>query len=196
MSHDPAADRPIRLTALSGREPVAFRLEPDAEARAALAGELGLLALRKLRFEGRLVPEGRRDWTLTATLGATVVQPCVVTLDPVTTRIDETVERRYLADYVEPEADEVEMPEDDAQEPLPEVLDLKQVMAEALELALPLYPRASGAELGAANFAAPGVVPLTPAKLRPFAGLESLRDKLGKGGDGDQDEDGDEESQG
>jgi hypothetical protein len=44
--------------------------------------------VRKLRFIGTLEPEGAQDWRLTADLGATVVQPCVVTLAPVTTRLE------------------------------------------------------------------------------------------------------------
>ena len=86
--------------------------------------------------------------------------------------------RRYLADMKVPEGDEVEMPEDDTSEPLPEVIDLSEVAAEALALALPEYPRAPGAELGEAVHAAPGVAPLTDAALKPFAGLASLAERL------------------
>lgn len=171
----------LRLGRLSAREETPFRLEPDAEARARLAEALDLLALRKLRLEGRLVPEGARDWRLEAVLGATVVQPCGVTLAPVTTRIDEAVERRYLAHWAEPEAgSETEMPEDETAEPLPETLDLEAVMAEALALALPPFPRAEDAELGRAAFAEPGTDPLTDEDVRPFAGLRSLKEKLEK----------------
>ncbi len=174
---------PLRLSALAERYDIPFALLPDAAARAGLAGALDLSALRKLRFEGRLIPEGKRDWRLDARLGATVVQPCRVTLVPVTTRIDEDVTRRYVAHLSEPEGGgEVEMPEDDAVEPLPAMLDLAEVMAEALALALPAFPRAAGAEAGDAAHAAPGVVPMTDADVRPFAGLKSLKDKLdGKG---------------
>jgi uncharacterized metal-binding protein YceD (DUF177 family) len=153
-------------------------LEPDAEAREAAAAELGLLALRKLRLTGELVPEGREDWRLDARLGATVVQPCVVTLAPVTTRIDVDITRHYSADFVEPEADEAEMPEDDTTEPLPERLDLSAVMLEALALALPDYPRAEGAELAERQFAGPGVAPMTDEDAKPLAGLAALRDRL------------------
>jgi uncharacterized metal-binding protein YceD (DUF177 family) len=162
-----------------------FDLRPGPEARAALADEMGLLGLKKLRLAGRLIPEGRRDWRLEAVLGATVVQPCVVTTEPVTTRIDEPVLRRYLADMPAPApGEEVEMPEDDSAEPLPASLDLSAVMAEALALALPLYPRAAGSELGAAAFAPPGAAPLTDDDVKPLAGLGALRDRLGGGEDG------------
>jgi uncharacterized metal-binding protein YceD (DUF177 family) len=110
-------------------------------------------------------------------LGATVVQPCVVTLEPVTTRIEAPVERLYQADWVEPEAEEAESPEDDRIEALPEVLDLGALIEEALALALPLYPRAAGVELGEAIYTEPGAAPLTDEAARPFAGLKGLIDK-------------------
>lgn len=169
----------IRIGDLPQNRPQEFELRPDAPAMAALAADLGLVGLRKLSFKGTLSPEGRRDWRLDATLGATVTQDCVVTLAPVTTRLDEPVLRRYLADMPDtPEAEEVEMPEDDTIDPLPEVIDLEQVMAEALALALPLYPRAEGAELGETVLTEPGQTPLRDEDTKPFAGLAALRDKL------------------
>lgn len=184
--HDPdhGAETPalprqiIRLSDASQRGAQTFTLTPDAGARAAIAAHLGIPAVRKLRFEGRLVPEGRRDWHLDATLGATVVQDCVVTLAPVTTRIDEPVVRRYMADLPEPGPGEVEMPEDDTVEPLPASLDLAEVMIEALSLALPPFPRAEGAELGELVVTEPGAAPLDAAAVRPFAGLAGLKDRL------------------
>lgn len=161
----------IRLSDMGHRQAVPILLEPDAPARAALAAELGIPAVRKLRFEGRLTPQGRQDWTLEATLGATVVQDCVVTLEPVTTRIDEPVVRRFVADLPDPGPGEVEMPEDDTLEPLPQALDLGEVLLEALALALPPYPRAPGVELGETVATEPGAEPLTEERAKPFAGL-------------------------
>ena len=172
--------RCIALNAIDRTLPRDILLQPDAAARAALAEVLGVDAIRKLRFEGRLTPEGRRDWRLEARLGATVVQPCSVTLAPVTTRIDEEVLRRYVADLPEPPPGETEMPEDDCVDALPATLDLGAVMAEALALALPDFPRAEGVELGPAVFAAPGIAPLTDQAARPLAGLADLRDRLKK----------------
>jgi hypothetical protein len=96
----------------------------------------------------RWTPEGARDWHLDGQLGATVVQPCVVTLAPVTTRLETTVTRRYLADWQEPRAKRPRCREDDTTEALPERIDLAAVMAEALALVLPDYPRAPDAEIG------------------------------------------------
>jgi uncharacterized metal-binding protein YceD (DUF177 family) len=171
-----AAQRPFRAADLARCVALPFLVEPDAEARGALARRLGASAIRKLRFEGELRPEGKGDWRLEAKLGATVVQPCVVTLAPVTTRIDEAVERRFLAHWSEPEpGSETEMPEDDSVEPLGAEIDPAAVMEEALALALPDYPRAEDAELGAAVFSEPGAEPLTDAAAHPFAALAKLK---------------------
>lgn len=167
----------------------AFELVPDQTQCDAIAADLGLPGLRKLRFTGSLAPLGKRDWQMTARLGATVVQDCVVTLAPVTTRIEDPVERRWLyqmaqPDNTDPDA-EVEMPEDDSADPLTSEIDLGQVMTEALALALPLYPRAEGAQVDTTVFAAPGTKPMTDEDARPFAGLSALRDKLSGGENSD-----------
>ncbi len=183
MAKTAARTLPLRLADLPARKPTRFDLAPGPDDLAALAEELGLTALRKLRFRGELRPDGRRDWRLDATLGATVVQPCIVTLDPVTTRIEEPVTRRYISGMEPPAGEETEMPEDDSAEPLPEIVDIGAVMVEALALALPLYPRAEAAA-APAQAAPPGVAPLTDEALRPFAGLDRMlgRDRDGTGG--------------
>ena len=176
----PAWAHPLRVSDLRAGRGHAFDLRPSPEAVAAIRDELGLSGLRKLRFHGVLEPAGRRDWRLRATLGATVVQPCVVTLAPVTTRIDEPVERLFLTEMAQPEpGTEVEMPEDDRAEPLGAEIDLGAVMLEALALALPEWPRAEGAELTEKAFTEPGKTPMSDEEARPFAGLRTLRDKLG-----------------
>lgn len=177
-----AVSHPLRTAQLPARKPLRFDLVPDGPARAALAAELGLIQLPKLRLEGEIRADGSRDFVLTARLEAEIVQPCIITLAPVPSRIAEGVTRRYVRDWRPPEGDEVEMPEDDSIEPLPDVIDLGDVMAEALSLALPLYPRAEGAELGMMDHAPPGADPITDVDLKPFAGLAALKQRL-EGGD-------------
>lgn len=163
----------LRLSGARRRDPIPFDLAPDPQTRVALATELGLSSLKKLRFHGTLEPQDRGDWRLEAALGATVVQPCDITLDPVTTRIDEPVRRRYVAALGQVEAPtEQEMPEDVDEEPLPATLDLEAIMIEALSLAIPAFPRSEAAELGEAVYTEPGAEPLRDEDTRPFAGLK------------------------
>ena len=184
----PADTPPVlafRTATLGSRKPTRFTYAPDDTARAAIAADLGLLALPKFFVKGEITPVGRHDYTLRAELTATVVQPCIISLTPVTTALRDDVERRYIRDYQEPDGDEMELMADDDGEPLPETIDIREVAAEALTLALPLYPRAAGAELGEAVFAPEGVAPIKDVELKTFAGLAALAEKLkGSGQDG------------
>ncbi len=179
----PIVPHPIRLADLPQGRPTERRLVPDAGQLEALAGRLAVDALRKVRLDATLTPGPGRDWTLAGRLGATVVQPCRVTMAPVTTRIEEPVGRRYAADWVEPEDEEAEMSGEDEVEALPATLDLGAVLEEALALAIPAFPRAEGADEIDLSAAPPGAAPLDDAAVRPFAGLAGLRAKMD--GDGE-----------
>lgn len=178
-SPDEKPDTLLRLADLPATKPTRFDLIPSESALKELQHTLSLDGLRKVRFSGVLAPKGKKDWQLTADLGATVIQPCVISLAPVTTRIDEQVSRLYQADMPDmPDDAELEMPEDDRIEPLPETIDLVAVLKEALSLALPLYPRAKDAALDQATFTEPGKTPLEDEDTRPFAGLAKLREAM------------------
>ena len=180
----PVLSRPYRLGDLPTAKPVALRLVPDEGQLETLADRLEVDALRKVRLEGTLRAEGR-DWVLEAHLGATFVQPCRVTTEPVTTRVDEPVLRRYVPGLAPPAGEEAEMPEDDSLEPLPAVLDAGAVLEEALALAVPPFPRAPGAEEVDLAAAPPGAAPVEDEARRPFASLAALRARLADGeGDG------------
>ena len=168
---------PFRMAAVSGKKPLHFNFLPDAAQRAQIADYLHLLDLPELTFKGSLNPQSRGDVGLTAQLTALVVQPCAITLAPVHSRLSDSCQRRYIRDYQEPEADEMEIGPDD-QEMMPEIIDIAAIAIEALMLALPLYPRAKNAALSEAVFAPPGVAPLRDADLRPFAGLAGLANAL------------------
>jgi uncharacterized metal-binding protein YceD (DUF177 family) len=168
----------FRVADLPQNSATAFDLRPAAGELKAIADELGLNGLRKLRLTGTIRARGKQDWQLKADLGATVVQDCVVTLDPVTTRIDQPVERVYLAELAIPQEEEAEIHEDDSAEQLGSHIDVREVMIEALALALPQYPRKAEVELGEAVYTEPGSKPMTDKDARPFAGLANLRDQL------------------
>lgn len=177
----------FRLSDLSSTREHSFTLVPDAAQMKSLREDLGLLGLKKLRFEGSFIPASKHDWQLKAKLGATVSQACVATLEPVTTRVDVIVERLYTSDFNDPalataeNESEIEVPKDDTVEPIPVSLTLLDVASEALVLALPDYPRASDAELPETLFTQQGTDAMTDEDTKPFASLKSLRDKLEKG---------------
>jgi len=168
----------FRVADLSQNRPTSFDLRPEPEALKALAQEFGLEDLRKVRFHGEINAHGKRDWQLKATLGATIGQICVVTLDQMSTRVDTPVHRLFLRELQTPDEEEIEMQEDDSIEPLGPEIDLEALMAEALALEIPEFPRKKNAQLGEAVFAEPGITPMRDEDTRPFAGLSALKDAL------------------
>lgn len=183
MSQNAETNRQVLVvSSLPQNRPHRFEVIPSEAERAALARELGATSVRKVKLEGEIESRGKRDFVLTATLGATVIQPCVQTLVPVTTRIDTEVVLRYIADWddLAQEGSETEMSEDVTTEPLPSHINLTEVLTEALALNIPDYPRADDAPpLGNLAVTEPGKAPMTDEEAKPFAGLAALRDKLG-----------------
>lgn len=175
---DHAADNPefsrvIELARLRDLESFAFDISPKPDEAAAIARLMDAQALRKLRFSGRLTRLAAGGWQLDGTLGATVIQTCVVTLDPVTSRIDQPVRRLYLPAPAAASREVILSPDDEDEiEPLGDRIDLGLVAIETLALALPPYPRKPGASLADMGFAAPSDA------VKPFAALAVLRDKL------------------
>lgn len=176
----PARPTRFRTGGLSPRKPTQFAFRPDQPARALLAQDLGILALHRMEFQGQIAPAGRDAFLLTGRLTAEVDQACIVTLVPVRSRIDEPVQRRFVAGLTGPEGDEAEMPEDDSVEPMPEVIDIEAIAAETLVLGLPPYPRAAGATFGASGYAGDGITPLEDRDLKPFAGLADLAGRIAR----------------
>ena len=175
---------PVSVGRLSPKAPFAFDLQPCDESLAQLQEELGLIGLRKMRLKGEITAQGTADWALSAQLGATVVQPCIATLEPVTTRIDEDVTRTFLKDWPDETdlGEEIEMPEDDSAERLGDDIDLFGVLREALSLSLPTYPRADGASAEVTEARPAGAAPITSIGDDAFSVLSDLKKKLEKDG--------------
>ena len=177
MSDPLPVSLPVRTTGHAARRSTRFDISPDDAERKTLAAMLGISGISRLRFTGEVRPLGNRDFELDGQLEAVVIQPCVISLDPVATTIREPVVRRYLHDFLPP-AEDAEMSADDSDEPLSAIIDVGSVMAEALALALPDYPRRPGAVLETTVHTAPGLAPMQEADVRPFAGLARLVQRL------------------
>jgi uncharacterized metal-binding protein YceD (DUF177 family) len=181
-STNPEFPRVVEVVRLRGLAEFAFDIGPTETEAAAIARLMDARSVRKMRLHGRLRPADRNAWALEATLGATAVQTCVVSLEPVTTRIDAPVRRLFTPDLATDAAEiVVDGVVDDEAEPLTDRIDLGLVAIEALALALPAYPRREGAALAVVASAPPGAAPLLDAEVRPFAALAALRGKAGDG---------------
>lgn len=142
----PEFSRPLPL-GLVGPDGRREALEADEGEREALARRFGIPAVERLRAELRLWPEADGAVRAEGRLDASVVQSCVVTLEPVPQRVEEAVALRLLPAGREPQDDA-----DDAADEVATrngVADLGEAVAEQLALALDPYPRAPDAVLPA-----------------------------------------------
>jgi uncharacterized metal-binding protein YceD (DUF177 family) len=163
--------RPIDLERVAESE-VVHDIAATAEERAALAARFGLLAIDQLEARIRLRrTRGRTELRLVGRIRADVTQACVVTLAPVEATVDEEFTVLYGTAPVTSDVD-IDPEANALWEPLPAgPLDVGELVAQELVLALDPYPRASGAVLD------PGLNPpvVPEPKVNPFAVLAKLR---------------------
>ena len=134
--------------------PQALTIEVGEGERAALAKRFDLIAIEALTARVRLFRTLARDGSgdvvrVVLDINADIVQRCVVTLEPLRARIAERgVETEFVL-AAAPEAREVVFMPDDADPPEPlhgERIDVGELVAQHLALALDPYPRTPGAE--------------------------------------------------
>jgi hypothetical protein len=181
----PEFSRPIPRERLGGQV-VTEEISATPEERAALARRFGLVGLDLLRAtvkieaaDGTGSKGGGGLLRLSGHLSAELSQACVVTLEPVASRIEEDFSLLYSLEPgptpapVNPEGAGPEVVVDAEAEAPPELLgpgglDLGEAVAQQLAVALDPYPRAPGA----AFEEVPG--PAGVAR-RGFAALEALK---------------------
>ena len=112
-----------------------FDFNLDGVARLDGAAQLKIVKISKLHFCGTITPLGAKDWQMEATLGASIVQECVVSLTPVKTRISESITRHFITgergERIE-SPEQVEMDGNTETDPTPDVFDFVQIALEAV----------------------------------------------------------------
>ncbi len=187
--------RPVSPEAI-GEQGRTMSIEADRDECARLAERLGLNSLESLSAEIGLTPQKKgRFIHLEGRLQADIQQTCVVTLEPIETHIEASIERLYdttmetLSDsdaVKESDNFDVEIDsEDDPREALMEgQIDIGEAITEQLALEINPFPRkpgisfaeySSGTEDGSADGAEN-----TVSGAGPFSGLAALKKKLKK----------------
>lgn len=161
---------------------------------AALAARFGVTALRNLEAEAVLRRKGRSDSIrLEGRLSAEVEQPCVVTLEPVTEAVEDSFELRFTLDPAKAQAESAATASDvvidpEAEDPPelvgPKGIDVGEVIAQQLSVAINPYPRLPGVTLEqevltagplAADAEGTEAEGEKPEKENPFAVLKTLK---------------------
>ena len=166
--------RPQRVDTI-GDDARTIEIDADAQERAALAKRFDLIGIERLtgkftirRDAAGIVAEGR--------VTAAVTQACSITGDPLPATVDEPVALRFVAEE-DSGQDEVELGDSDI-DVIPHdggTIDLGEVAAETMALALDPFPRGPNAEVVLKEA---GV--LSEEQAGPFGALAGLKDRLGK----------------
>jgi uncharacterized metal-binding protein YceD (DUF177 family) len=184
-----------------------YRLSADEDAYAGLARRFDVMSLKDVR--AHVTVQRRRGGSvfyIAGSVSAIVTQACVVTLDPVETAIEEPFESYFAEGHQvisfpsavksrgadasdQPHHHEIEILGDE-ESPEPVIdgqIDLGELCAQYLALAIPAYPRAPHADdlLVQLNITQQDVAPETgpddqPPKKSPFAALKEWKDRLGE----------------
>lgn len=174
MPITPEFSRPVALASVpQGGTEVALSATPE-ECRA-LARRFDLDRLDRLAGEIRLEHAGRDLLHVSGRVRADLAQRCVVTFEPVPATVDAGFERLFSADVTADAKGEVEVDAlAEEPEPMPEggALDLGEILAEELSLALDPYPRAPDADRRLAEATAAGDA---AGAAGPFGALARLR---------------------
>lgn len=171
MSGTPEFSRPERIDTIG--EPRSVSIAADGGERAALAKRFDLIGIERLAGDFTIRSEAAGiavDGRVTAAL----TQACSVTGDPLPAIIDEPVALLFVAAGGDG-AEEVELGNGDL-DIIPYdggAIDLGEVAAETMALALDPFPRGPGAE---AALKAAGVI--SEEEAGPFGALAGLKDKL------------------
>jgi uncharacterized metal-binding protein YceD (DUF177 family) len=148
-----------------------FILRPTGAECAAIATQLGIVAVESLSAKFKLTRDGTSvemegDWS------ADVVQACGITLEPLKAHLSETVDIRFAPPVPakplrEGEEEALSLDERDPPEPVTDgVIDPGVLLVELLSLALDPYPRKQGAVFGEKTIG---------ALTSPFAALAKLK---------------------
>lgn len=175
MTAQPEFSRPIEAESIR-EAPRTIEIDADADERRRLAGRFRLQAIDRLSASVRL--QRRADMIhADGLISAQVVQSCVVTGDPLPQAVEAPFAVRYVPESAADAGEELELSEQDC-DTLPLEggrIDLGELAAETLSLALDPYPRSEAAD---AALHEAGV--LAEGEAGPFSALRALKDRMGR----------------
>ena len=176
---DPEFVREIEVAALNG-ERHEFEVTATPAEMAALAIRFGVDGISNLTARVLLTPfASGNKVALKARFGADVAQTCVVTLEPVTNRIEGEILAEFVQRAFTDRPDDIEFGIDDDEPPEPIVdgrIEFGELIAQNLGLLIDPFPRAPGAVFEPVSIGEDeGMEAADEARPNPFAVLERLK---------------------
>ena len=163
--HHFSLDTVIDVETLPFSGPISCVIFCSAEERAVLTSRFGFAGLALLTATMNIKRAGPVHWDVTGSLTAEVTQLCGVTGDLVPESVDFQIEERYGLDH--DEGVDVEFSLDGAEPLVDGAIDLGEIVAQSLAIAVDPWPRSARAPQ---NFQAGD-----GEKEHPLAGLAALK---------------------
>lgn len=168
--------QPVQVSDLLRGDVVSLTIDADDDERRALADFLNIPEVKSLVARVKLRAEPGRRFVLDGTVVADLVQSCVVTLEPVETRVEGSIRHVYIDTPPENEDADLDPFDDDSPDLIEGgVIDAGAAVCEYMALEMEPYPRAKDAPT-VENTAQNGGGEADPPKNNPFAVLAKLRD--------------------
>ena len=158
-------DTRIEVETLPVKGPYRGTLAMTAADLTALATRFGFTAVASLDVGLEIARVGPDAWDVKGRLQAEIVQPCIVTGDPVPETVDFAIEERYVR--AADEDDEIVVGLEDSEPLVDGCIEVGEMVAQSLALAANAWPRTADApdEFKAGNV----------EEAHPFASLGSLK---------------------
>lgn len=164
---------PVQDVPANGRE---WRYQADEPELHELSNIIGLGKLGSLEIIYEVSHFRKNSFKMTSDIKLEIEQSCVITLNPVTSKLHDIAATRFVPQHIFEEitnSDEDDILEDDNLEPIADSrLNIGRILYEQITGAINPYPRAPGVEFDPASGADPND---DGADLGPFAGLAKLK---------------------
>ncbi|MGI9386882.1 MAG: YceD family protein [Methyloligellaceae bacterium] len=168
---------------------IAVRIEPDEEACAETAKILELVGLQDLEVHLDVVPVSEDMFRVHGTLTASVTQNCVVSLDPVISKVLEPIDVEFRPKTVPGSHNAAQFPNEQDEDPLDQkdiedyeagALELGALVSEILASAINPYPRKPGVDFAWTSDSAADPINKIASEESPFARLSSIKNDAGR----------------
>lgn len=180
MTMEEEFSRPVKVEEITSR-PLARTFEATADERRKLAERFNILDVPRLVVAISLRRQPGDIVALEGCVEAEVVQACVITLQPVPAHVSTAFTVRYLPPKLWAEAEmgreediEAVAAAEDVEAMPEDTIDVGEVAAQYLSLALDPYPKASSAAVGSPDS---GTEEPGPSQPNPFAVLKNLKER-------------------
>ena len=173
----------ILLETLKRKRKVKFQHTSNSEELSAMTEMLRVEKLKAFIFNGHLIQSNKTTCTLEASFQATVMQNCIISLNPVKTVIHRKISQSYFItdqlSTLREEGKKIQTISTDFNsadiDEISEEINIGNILFEALSFEIPLYPKKKGVIFEGITATKAGIGPLEQNRNSPFDALKKLK---------------------